>query len=129
MPKKSERDRKPSTPDDDRFKAAVDLVGRTGAKSFQMRYCEEVPPTIWMAVGEWIRNDKSVYDVGAHTNPMIALFRLLDNVIDGGICQHCGRPTGFEESIDPMPLNELVCWYQWDPERKKFRRGCEGDDK
>jgi hypothetical protein len=114
---------------DDRFIAAVDLVGRTGAKSFQMRYCEEEKPVIWMAIGEWIRENKSVFEVGASTNPLVALFRLLDEVIDGGICTYCGKPTGFEESVDPMPLDQVVCWYQWDPERKVFRRGCEGDDR
>jgi hypothetical protein len=30
-------------------------------------------------------------------------------------------------AVDSMPLNESVCWYQWDPEMKTFRRGCEGD--
>jgi hypothetical protein len=59
-------------------------------------------------------------------NPLRAIFRLLDEVVDGGTCQHCHRPTGFEESMDPMPLDKLVCWYQWDPSTKKFQRGCAG---
>ena len=115
--------RKDKTPDDPRFIAGVDLVGRTGAKSFQIRYSDDEKPTVWMAVGEWIRDGKSRYNVGASTGPLGALFDLLDKSIDGGICQHCQRPTGFSEDIDPMPLDEMVCWYQWDPERKVFRRG------
>jgi hypothetical protein len=101
--------------------AAVDLIGRTGAKEFRIQYCEEeAPPIIWMASAKW----GNTWDTAASINPLIAVFRLLDQVIDGGTCQHCGRPTGFEESIDPMPLDALVCWYQWDPSTKKFQRGC-----
>jgi uncharacterized protein YecA (UPF0149 family) len=26
-----------------------------------------------------------------------------------------------------MPADKLICWYVYDPETKKYRRGCEGD--
>ena len=55
-----------------------------------------------------------------------AVFRLCDQVIDGGTCTHCNRPTGFTPDLDPMPLDDIVCWYQWDPELSEFRRGCAG---
>lgn len=127
----------PPSLDDPRFMAAVDLLGRTGSKTFEMRFSEPEEmsnrvgkgPVVWMAIGEWVRDGKVVYEVGAHTNPLVALFRLLDTVVDGGMCTYCGKPTGFSEDADVMPLDEMFCWYQWDPERKKFRRGCEGDDK
>jgi hypothetical protein len=109
---------------DPRIIAAIDLVGRTGASEFQFRFSNDEPPTVWMAIAKW---DKT-WDVGAGIDPAIAIFRLLDQVIDGGTCTHCERPTGFEESTDPMPLDEFVCWYQWDPELKVFRRGCDGSD-
>jgi hypothetical protein len=57
-------------------------------------------------------------------DPLDAVFRLCDEVIDGGQCTHCRKPAGFEPSIETMPLNQFVCWYQWDPELKTFRRGC-----
>jgi hypothetical protein len=118
------------TPEQDaKLIAAVDLLGRTGAKSFSLRYCEEEKPVIWMALGEYVRDGKTIFEVGAHTNPLVALYRLLDTLIDGGFCTHCKRPTGFSEDPDVMPLDEMFCWYQWDPERKTFRRGCEGDEK
>jgi hypothetical protein len=109
--------------DDPRVPAAIDLIGRTGANEFQFRYSDDEKPVVWMALARW----GTRWDVAAGINPAIAIFRLLDEVIDGGKCTHCERPTGFEESMDPMPLSNLVCWYQWDPERKTFRRGCEGE--
>jgi hypothetical protein len=109
---------------DPRIMAAIDLVGRTGANEFQFRFADDERPTIWMAIGRW----DDTYEVGASTSPDVAIFRLLDEIIDGGTCTHCNKPAGFEESINPMPLSDLVCWYQWDPELKVFRRGCGGDD-
>jgi len=114
---------------DPRLMAAVDLIGRTGAESFRIQFADEEEPVVWFAVASWKRDGKEVYDAGAGMDARMAIFRLCDQVIDGGQCQHCNRPTGFEESADPMPLNELVCWYQYDPELKTFRRGCEGNEK
>ena len=108
---------------DPRLVAAVDMLGRTGAEEFQIRYCDEDKPIIWIAAARW----KDRWETAAAMNPLNAVFRLCDEVIDGGTCQHCNRPTGFEPTTDPMPLEPLVCWYQWDPELKTFRRGCAGD--
>jgi hypothetical protein len=113
--------KKKSNPDDPRYVAAVDLIGRTGADQFKIQYCEEdAPPIIWMASAHW--GDR--WETAAALNPLRAIFRLLDEVIDGGLCVHCHRPTGFEESMEPMLLDNLICWYQWDPSNKKFERGC-----
>lgn len=112
--------------DQARFDAAVAMVGRTGATNFQIRYSDDEEPVVWMAVGEWDRGGRSVYEVGASIDPMKAMFRLLEHIVDGGQCSHCKRPTGITEDVDDMPLDELVCWYQYDPELKTYRRGCEG---
>lgn len=106
---------------DPRFMAAVDLIGRSGADNFQIRYCEEETPTVWVAAAKW----GEVWEVGASTAPLEALFRLCAQVLDGGMCKHCGRPSGFVPDLEPAPAPELVCWYQWDPELETFRRGCE----
>lgn len=103
--------------------AAIDMLGHTGAEFTQVRYCEEEDPVVWMVVGKW---SGERYEVGAAMNPVRAALRLLEKVVDGGTCQHCGRPTGITEDFDEMPLDNLMCWYQYDPELKKFRRGCAG---
>jgi hypothetical protein len=106
--------------DDPRFAPAVVMLGRTGAAEFQVRYCEEDQPVIWMAAARW----GEVWETAAAMNPVLAVFRLCDQVIDGGVCQHCQRPTGFAPDLDEMPLDQVVCWYQFDPELVTFRRGC-----
>lgn len=107
----------------DVFLAAVDMLYRTGAKQFQARWQDDEQPTVFMAVAQW-SDDR--YDVGAGMDPVTAVLRLLDQVIDGGVCQYCGKMTGITVDFDEMGFDDLVCWYQFDPEMKKFRRGCEG---
>jgi len=102
----------------------VEMVGRTGSEFFQCRYSDDEQPVVWMAVGKW----GETYEVGAGMSPVRAVMRLLETVVDGGTCQHCGKPTGFTEDFDDMPMDKLVCWYQYDPELKKLRRGCAGED-
>jgi hypothetical protein len=107
---------------DPRFTAAVDLLGHTGADGFQIRCCEEEDPPVWIAA---LRQGKRWQAAGA-LHPLDAVFRLCDAVIDGGLCTHCGRAAGFSPDFDPMPLDALICWYQWDPELAVFRRSCSG---
>jgi hypothetical protein len=115
-----------------RMLAAVDLIGRTGAGSFQLRYSDDEEPVVWMAVAQHRLSDgddvRDHYEATAAMNPLRAVLRLAELLIDGGMCTHCRRPSGIEpDSLDTMPLDTLVCWYQYDPERRTFRRGCEGD--
>jgi hypothetical protein len=121
---------------DPRFIAAVKLLERTGIRSFQIRYSDDEQPTVWLAVGEWsIRDNRPVANGGRQTfeaaaalSPAGAVLRLCDQTLDGGTCTHCQRPTGVtDEWRGDMPLDELVCWYRYDPETQTFRRGCEGD--
>lgn len=126
--------------EDPRFTPAVDLIKRVGAATFQVGYANDEEdndgPVVWYALAgfRW-RNGRPVgngkinrYETAAALDPVTAVLRLCDQLIDGGRCQHCDRPTGFEPTIDHMPLSDVLCWYQWDPEMKTFRRGCEGDD-
>lgn len=107
--------------EDPRFLPAIDMLGRTGADSFQIRFCDEEKPVVWMALAEWDGH----WEVGASMHPVKAVFRLCEQVIDGGRCQHCARPTAFMSDFAPMPGEDFVCYYKWDPELKTFRRGCE----
>jgi hypothetical protein len=111
--------------DDPRLVAAFDMIGRTGATGMGLRYQDDEQPIVWIAVGTW-SGDR--HEVGAALDPTRAALRLCEQVVDGGQCTHCSRPTGFEpDHLDSMPADQLVCWYQWDPELKTFRRSCEGD--
>jgi hypothetical protein len=110
---------------DDKLVAVVDLLGRTGAKEFQIRYCEEETPVVWIASARW----GEVWQAAGGMTPWSAVFRLAEATMDGGHCTHCNRMTAVDdkpadELLDAM--NELVCFYRFDPELKTFRRACEG---
>lgn len=126
--------------DDDRFVAAVDLVRRTGAMEFSIRWDEpdDKLPVAWCALARWRLNTEGrpvgpgepfagmAVKVGAGLDPVVAVLDLAAKAIDGGQCVHCGKPAGLEERFDaPDLFGEVICWYQWDPELATFRRACE----
>jgi hypothetical protein len=115
------------SPKDPRFLAAVDMLGRTGAESFQIRYSDDEQPVVWVAVVGYERPGGMHWECAGAMSPLGAILRLCETMIDGGQCTHCKRPSGFSEDIDTMPMDHLVCWFQYDPELKTFRRGCEGE--
>jgi hypothetical protein len=117
--------------DPDKFLAAIDLIERTGADSFMIRFCDEEEPVIWSAMATWpeMYGNPEHWDVCSGVTPWQALFRLCEAAIDGGSCKHCKRPTAVDDKpADPvlMITEEHVCWYRYDPELRTFRRQCEG---
>lgn len=123
------------SPEEARMVAAIALLRRTGATSFQLRYSDDEDPVIWMAVGEWhIADGRPVpaeaggeihYDAAAAADPPTAVMRLLDEKLDGGQCTHCGRPsTVLHEPGEVWPLDGATCAWRYDPERGEYVRGC-----
>jgi hypothetical protein len=111
--------------DEDKFLAAVEMIRRTGSTQFQLRWSDDEEPTVWFAVATY---GDGAAETDASLSPCRAVLRLCERLVDGGHCTHCGRPTGLDpDSLETMPLDDLVCWYQYDPELKTFRRGCEGE--
>jgi hypothetical protein len=109
--------------DKEKLLAAIDMIRRTGAQQVQVRYSDDEEPIVWFVVAGY---DFGIFEVDASANPVRAALRLCERLVDGSQCTHCGRPAGFEpDSIKTMPLNTAFCWYQYDPENKIFRRGCE----
>jgi hypothetical protein len=110
---------------DRKMVAAIEWVRSTVSKTFQLRYQDDEQPVVWMALAGFPDDH---YEVAAALNPLRAVLRLCEKIGDGGVCTHCSRPSGFEpDSLNLMPMSDVVCWYQWDPELGKYRRGCEGD--
>lgn len=112
------------SPKDPRFVASLDLLRRTGLKEFQIRYDEEQDPIVWVAVGKWGDH----YEAEGAMTPLKAIIRLLERVLDGGTCAYCTRPAGVSTDWrNSLPLDEVFCWWIYDPETESFRRGCEGE--
>lgn len=112
-----------------RVLACVQLLERTGAVSFSLRYQDDEQPVVWIAQVEYSRDGRPVFEVDAGWSPSSAVERLAERLIDGGMCTHCRRPTGLQLEFDERsPAAKLICWYVYDPELSTFRRSCEGDD-
>jgi hypothetical protein len=80
-------------------------------------------------VHESTKGGKVRNEVAAALNPLTAAMRLLDQIVDGGVCQHCGKVTAVSDNWKgPTILEEHICWYIYDPENNTFRRQCEGDE-
>lgn len=124
---------------EDLLKACAAFVPRLGAQSFEIRFSEPDDPeprkacadpgpnragspTVWIAIAFFAGAPPQV---AAALSPGRAAFRLLEDLVDGGQCAHCKRPTGITDGISAMPAARAVCWYQFDPELVVFRRGCE----
>lgn len=119
---------------DPRYVAAISLVRRMGAREIQLRYDQEQKPIVWVATAGFSvingvptnRGKINAHQAGAGLDPLTAVFSLCRACLDRhGVCVHCGRNTMFDENFSPQPLEAFYCWYQWDPESKTFRRGCE----
>lgn len=109
---------------EDVLTACVELCHRVGAVSYETRYSDDHEPVVWMAIAMF-RTGK--FEVDAGRTPQLAAWRLVERLVDGGQCLHCHRVTGVTLDVGKQLAEELVCWYQYDPELKTFRRGCEGD--
>jgi hypothetical protein len=115
-------------PDEPFFLACVDMVGRTGAKTWEIRESEpehKGSPKVWVAIAGYTSHGKWAHLVDASLAPTNAVFKLLEQAVDGNECQHCKRPAGITADFKGMPVPEAICWYQFDPELSSFRRGCE----
>jgi hypothetical protein len=124
--------------DDPRMHAGIDLLRRTGQRSFQLRYSDDEQPVVWMALGEYglDENNRPVktggdthYEVAAALHPVSAVLRLLEVVLDGGKCAHCDRATGIFPELEPPTISTLmdaaICWYVFDADSARYVRGCE----
>jgi len=117
-----------SAPSAELVAACAEMLGRMGVGELRVGYTDpdDGEPVAWYAMA-YFRVQGAWEAAGAMT-PDRALYRLCEQVMDGGHCTHCGRPTGVVDDARAadMPANDQICWYALDPELKRFRRECEG---
>jgi len=105
--------------------ACADLLGRTGAKGFELRYSDgddEGDTVVWMVIADF----GGRMEAAGALRPDQAFFRLLELLVDGGNCQHCHRPTSILEPwAPPLPMGDMLCQYTYDQANHRFKRGCE----
>lgn len=116
--------------DQDKLAAGIEFIRRTGAQQIQIRYSDDEEPIIWFIVALYPKNGPAGFNAvetdSSASSPLRAVLRLCERLCDGGRCAHCHKTAGFEpDRLNRMPFDEVICWYQYDPELKIFRRGCE----
>lgn len=110
---------------DRKLQAATKMIRRTGASQFQLRFHDDEQPVVWLAVAVY---PDGRAEVDASLDPLRALLRLCERLVDGGLCTHCGRPTGLDpDSLETMPMSDTICWWQYRPDLGEFQRGCASD--
>ena len=113
----------------DKLLASIEFLRRIGAKQVQLRYSDDEEPEIWIVVAKFNGKNRlhiNGVEMEASTTPLRAGVRLCERLVDGTKCHYCKKSVALEaESLARMPFDQNICWYQYDPELKKFRRGCE----
>jgi|tagenome__1003787_1003787.scaffolds.fasta_scaffold20883163_2 hypothetical protein len=115
---------------DPRFRPATDLISRTGAKRFELLHSDGPALDVWMAVARY-HDGEDRSECAAAFEPMEAVFRLCERLLDRGHCTHCGKRTAFFDALRPAydavraTIDGHRCPYVFDGERKTFRRGCD----
>lgn len=109
------------------------MLGRTGASTFQVRFSDDEEPVVWIATVSYEtknpltgKRGREHWEAAAALDPTTAIMRLCEQLIDGGTCKHCGRPTIFVPDSNTDLVDLLGCVYAYDPELETFRRDCEG---
>jgi hypothetical protein len=117
----------------ERALAAIDVIKRTGAESFQIRYSDDEQPVVWLAVVTWRINREGrptkhgagrAHEAAAALAPDSPIYRQAEQIVDGGECSHCGKPAGFNPDVAHELLEEFICWWTWDPEVGRYVQAC-----
>lgn len=126
---------------DDRLFAAIDLVGRTGAKHFEFGYLHDDVPfneADWWATALY---KGTKITVEHHTDPGAAAEALAERILTGGMCNHCKKLVSLtddgafaffsatladgSEWIAEMAAERGQC--QWRRVGRTWVRGCDGE--
>jgi hypothetical protein len=103
--------------DEDAFHAAADLIGRTGAVSFQVGYLHDDVPAEqagWYAHAQYRGARVTAED---HRNPVDAAEALARRLLTGGKCTKCGKLISLGDSGPDS------C--RWTRMGKRWEAGCQ----
>lgn len=110
---------RPADFDDDAFDAAVDLIGRTGAREFEVGYLHDDVPSDradWYAHAQY-HGTRIVAD--KHRGPVEAAEALARRLMAGGMCTHCHGTITLSSA---RPRKGKAC--RWTRRGRRWERGC-----
>lgn len=107
--------------DGDRITAAVELIARTGARSFEVFYIDdpdlEASETLWTA--QVVHRGSKVWETT--TDPIDSTEQLAAKIVTGGMCVHCHRQTAITD--ERCPPFGLICGYY--RQGNRYLRSCQ----
>lgn len=106
---------------EERLLAAVDLIGRTGAHSFEVGYDDDHTPTTWWATA---RYRGRVLFVDEEPDPLHAVDELLRRIVNGGRCTHCNRTTTVGPSPIPFKCAYVITAGRYEPACRRTATAC-----
>ena len=122
--------------DEDAFHAAADLVGRTGATSFQIGYLNDEPPMQWYAHAQY---KGARITAENHADPVQAAEALARRLLSGGKCIKCGGVITLSSvavACESATLTDGTAWSvtntasaprcRWTRMGKRWEAGCQG---
>ena len=124
--------------DEDALFAAVDLVGRTGAKEFQVGYLNDDPPHQWYAHARY-KGIRITED--DHKGPIEAAEALARRLLSGGKCTKCSGLIALSDSgaliYESATLTDGTKWTakdakataqcRWTRLGRRWEAGCQAD--
>ncbi len=97
--------------------AVADLCGRSGATNFETGYLDDDPPHRWYASAQYKGARVFAEDPD---DPTIAADGLAIQILDGGMCTHCGKTVHISPTT-PMRTRKGCMWARVDD---RWVRGC-----
>ena len=88
-----------------RLVAAVDLIGRTGAQGFEIAYDDDTGPVVWNATATY----QGAKKWRSADDPVVAVELLAEDLVDGGLCVHCGRTSALRLDGDRPLAAPTIC--------------------
>lgn len=124
---------------DDRLFAAIDVVGRSGAKSFEFGYLHDDVP---IAEADWWATalyKGTKITVEHHTDPASAAEALAVRILTGGMCNHCKKLVALTDEagfaffhatlLNGEPWDATIAaergLCRWRREGRTWVRGCD----
>jgi hypothetical protein len=106
---------------EERLLAAIDLIGRTGAHSFEVGFDDDQTPTTWWAQARYSGRLMFTDD---EPDPLHAVEQLLLRIVNGGRCTHCRRTTTVGASPIPFKCAYVITAGRYEPACQRRAAAC-----
>jgi hypothetical protein len=98
--------------DQDALDAGIDLIGRTGARSFEVGFVNDTPPHRWYAHAQYEGARIIAED---HPGPVEAIEALARRLLRDAKCIHCGKIISIMSAPDPNRCRWTRHGMRWTP--------------